>query len=60
MRLTKDWLHDHLNTKKSEQQIIEKLNEVGLEVENVETPKNEVWDFIVSMGVESDKHRNAV
>ena len=39
MRFTKDWLNDHLNTNKSEQQIIEKLNGIGLEVEKVETTK---------------------
>ena len=59
MRFTKDWLNDHLNTKKSEQQIIEKLNEIGLEVEKVETPKNELSDFIVAKIVKANKHPNA-
>ena len=59
MRLTKDWLHDHLNTKKSEQQIIEKLNGIGLEVEKVEKTKNELSDFIVAKIVKANKHPNA-
>ena len=36
MKFTKDWLSDHLKTNKSEQQIISKLNGIGLEVEKVE------------------------
>ena len=59
MRFTKDWLNDHLNTKKSEQQIIEKLNGIGLEVEKVERPKNELSDFIVAKIVKANKHPNA-
>ena len=31
MKFTKDWLSDHLSTSKSEKQIIEKLNGIGLE-----------------------------
>ena len=46
MKLTLNWLNDHLKTKKSEQQIIEKLNGIGLEVEKVEPIKNELSDFI--------------
>ena len=30
MKFTKDWLNDHLKTNKSEHQIIEKLNGIGL------------------------------
>ena len=59
MRFTTDWLNDHLNTKKSEQQIIEKLNGIGLEVEKVERPKNELSDFIVAKIVKANKHPNA-
>ena len=48
MKFTKDWLSDHLSTSKSEKQIIEKLNGIGLEVEKVEPVKNELSDFIVA------------
>ena len=48
MKFTKDWLKDHLKTKKTEAQIIEKLNNIGLEVENVEPAKNELSDFVVA------------
>ena len=40
MKFTKDWLQDHLKTNKTELQIIEKLNNIGLEVENIELSKN--------------------
>ena len=59
MRFTTDWLNDHLNTKKSEKQIIEKLNGIGLEVEKVEKTKNELSDFIVAKIVKAKKHPNA-
>ena len=48
MRFTKDWLEDHLRTKKSEQEIIDKLSGIGLEVEKVEPVKNELSDFKVA------------
>ena len=36
MKLTKDWLDIHLKSKKKESQIIDKLNNIGLEVEKIE------------------------
>ena len=59
MKFTKDWLKDHLNTNKTEVQIIEKLNNTGLEVEKVEPLKNELSDFIIAKIVKSEKHPNA-
>ena len=59
MKFTKDWLKDHLETNKSETQIIEKLNSTGLEVEKVEPLKNELSDFIIAKIVKSEKHPNA-
>ena len=35
MKLTTNWLKDHLKTNKSENQIIDKLNNIGLEVEKI-------------------------
>ena len=40
MKFTKDWLDVHLKTNKSEPQIIQRLNSIGLEVEKVEPVKN--------------------
>ena len=59
MKLTLDWLNDHLKTKKSEQQIINKLNGIGLEVEKVEPIKNELSDFTIAKIIKANKHPNA-
>ena len=48
MKFTKDWLDVHLKTNKSEAQIIQKLNSIGLEVEKVEPLKNELSDFVIA------------
>ena len=40
MKFTKDWLDIHLKSKKKESQIIDKLNNIGLEVEKIEPIKN--------------------
>jgi len=59
MKFTKNWLKDHLKTKKTEAQIIEKLNSTGLEVEKVEPSKNELSDFIIAKIIKAEKHPNA-
>ncbi len=59
MKFTKNWLSDHLSTNKSEKQIIEKLNGIGLEVEKVEPVKNELSGFIVAKIIKANKHPNA-
>ena len=48
MKFTKDWLDIHLKSKKKESQIIDKLNNIGLEVEKIEPIKNELSDFIIA------------
>ena len=35
MKITTNWLKDHLDTKFKENQIINKLTEIGLEVESI-------------------------
>ena len=59
MKFTIDWLKDHLKTNKSEAQIIEKLNNTGLEVEKTEPLKNELSDFVVAKIIKAEKHPNA-
>ncbi len=59
MKFTKDWLQDHLKTKKTEAEIIEKLNNTGLEVEKVEPIKSELSDFIIAKIIKTEKHPNA-
>ena len=36
MKITFDWLKDHLQTQNSESQLLNKLTEIGLEVEGIE------------------------
>ena len=59
MKLTKDWLQDHLQTKKSEHQIIDQLNNIGLKEESIEKIKNEHSDFVVAKILKAEKHPNA-
>ncbi len=59
MKLTKNWLQDHLITNKTENQIVDKLNNIGLEVEKIEEIKNELSDFIVAKIIKAEKHPNA-
>ncbi len=59
MKFTKDWLKDHLKTNKTETQIIEKLNNIGLEVEKVEPIQNELSDFVIAKIIKTEKHPNA-
>jgi len=59
MKLTIDWLKDHLNTNKTESQIVEKLNNIGLEVENIGPIKNDLNYFLIARIVKAKKHPNA-
>ena len=56
MKLTIDWLKDHISTNKTEAQIVEKLNNTGLEVESVEPRKNDLSDFLVAKILKAEKH----
>ena len=59
MKITSNWLKEHLDTKLDESQIIEKLTDVGLEVESVEKQSGEFDDFIVAKILKAEKHPNA-
>ena len=59
MKITSNWLKEHLDTKLDENQIIEKLTDVGLEVESVEKQSGEFDDFIVAKILKAEKHPNA-
>jgi phenylalanyl-tRNA synthetase beta chain len=59
MKITTNWLKEHLDTKLSENQIIEKLTDVGLEVEGVESQSGELDSFIVVKILKAEKHPNA-
>jgi len=59
MKLTFNWLKEHLDTKLSEKQIIDKLTNIGLEVESLENQSSELGSFKVAKILNAEKHPNA-
>ena len=59
MKITYDWLKDHLKTKSSETQLIEKLTDIGLEVESVEASSSDYDLFKVAKITKIEKHPDA-
>ena len=59
MILTLSWLKNHLNTKASINEIIEKLTNIGLEVESVENLSAGLDLFKVAKIIKTQKHPNA-
>jgi len=59
MKITTNWLKEHLDTKLNENQIIDKLTDVGLEVEGVENQSGGLDDFIIAKILKAEKHPNA-
>ena len=53
------WLKNHLLTNASLKQIVERLTEIGLEVESVKSPDSDLNNFIICKVVKSQKHPNA-
>ena len=45
MKITTNWLKEHLDTKLTENQIIDKLTDIGLEVEGVDSQSGELDCF---------------
>jgi len=59
MKITTNWLKEHLDTKLNENQIIDKLTDVGLEVEGVESQSGELNSFIIAKILKAEKHPDA-
>ncbi len=59
MKFTLNWLKDHLDTKKSEQQVADVLNFIGLEVESRKPTKDELSEFLIAKIIKVEKHPNA-
>ena len=59
MKITTNWLKEHLDTKLNENQIINKLTDVGLEVEGVFSQSGELDSFIVAKILKTEKHPDA-
>ena len=53
------WLKNHITTKASLNQVVERLTEIGLEVENISSSNNNLYNFIICKIVKSQKHPNA-
>ena len=59
MKITTSWLKDHLDTKLNENQIIDKLTDIGLEVESVENQSGDLDSFIIAKILKTEKHPDA-
>ena len=59
MKITFEWLKDHLNTNLKEAKLLEQLTNIGLEVESVENLSNDLDLFKVAKIIKTEKHPNA-
>ena len=59
MKITFDWLRDHLKTNLEEKNLLEQLTNIGLEVENVESTSDQNKLFKVAKIIKIEKHPNA-
>ena len=59
MILTISWLKEHLKTKANENEIIEKLTNIGLEVEGIKENFGELDKFKIAKIIKAEKHPNA-
>ena len=59
MKFTIGWLKEHLDTRFKDNEIIEKLTDIGLEVESFEKSRSEFDNFKVAKIINTEKHPNA-
>ena len=59
MKITYDWLKDHISTNKSEKELLKSLTDVGLEVEGIENILSELENFKIAKIIKIAKHPNA-
>ena len=59
MKFTIGWLKEHLNTKSKDEKLIEKLTDVGLEVESFDVLGSELDNFKVAKIINAEQHPNA-
>ena len=59
MKITFDWLKDHLKTNLKEKNLLEQLTNIGLEVEGVESLSAENESFKIAEIINAEKHPNA-
>jgi len=59
MKITTNWLNNHLDTKLNENQIIDKLTNIGLEVESVDSQSSDLDSFLIAKILRAKKHPQA-
>ena len=59
MIITLSWLKNHLNTKANIDTIVEKLTNIGLEVEGIKENSGALSDFKIARVLKAEKHPNA-
>ena len=59
MKITFDWLKEHLDTNLKEEKLLEQLTNVGLEVESVDNLSEGLDLFKVAKIIKTEKHPNA-
>ena len=59
MIITLPWLKEHLKTNANENEIINKLTNIGLEVESVKENSGELGEFKIAKIIKAEKHPNA-
>ncbi len=59
MKFTIGWLKEHLDTKKKDSELIERLTDVGLEVESFENLNSDLDNFKVAKIINAEQHPNA-
>ena len=59
MKITFDWLKDHLNIGLKEEKLLEQLTNIGLEVEGIENLSSDNNLFKVALITKTEKHPNA-
>ena len=59
MIITIPWFKEHLKTKANQNEIIDKLTNIGLEVESVKENLDELGEFKIAKIIKAEKHPNA-
>ena len=59
MKITYDWLKDHLKISAKEDKLLKKLTDIGLEVESIENLSEGLDLFKVAKIIKTEKHPNA-
>ncbi len=59
MKITYDWLKDHLKISAKEDKLLDKLTDIGLEVESIENLSEGLELFRVAKIIKTEKHPNA-